>query len=108
METKTFECGQCGKQFEAWDRYEDWGFGEYATYEETDFCSEECRDEWVPVDGFENMPSGEWQVFSDGSMPSGKIQSASKKDTYGTVGSIFHWNAPKVTHYKPLPKPPQS
>lgn len=39
-------CSQCGKEFEPWDRYEDWGFGEYGSYEEADACSKECYDEW--------------------------------------------------------------
>jgi hypothetical protein len=39
-------CQQCLEPFQPWDRYEDWGFGEIGIYEETDFCSQECYDEW--------------------------------------------------------------
>lgn len=39
-------CIQCSKQFKAWDRYEDWGFGEIGSYVETDVCSEDCYNEW--------------------------------------------------------------
>lgn len=39
-------CSQCGKEFETWDRFEDWGWGECATYEESDVCSQECYEEW--------------------------------------------------------------
>ncbi len=47
MENKKINtCSQCSEEFETWDRYEDWGYGEIGSYEETEFCSEECYQEW--------------------------------------------------------------
>ncbi len=65
-------------------------------------------DGWKSVDGFENMPDGNWQVCLEKELAGNKVHSAYKNEKYGTIATSFHWDMPKVTHYKPLPQAPQN
>ncbi len=54
---------------------------------------------WVSVDGYEELPKGNWLVLMEGS----SIPMTAEVGNYCLIGNCFAWDRNKVIAYKPLP-----
>lgn len=59
---------------------------------------------WQPI---ETAPkTGAFLVWLEEPMLGSNVQVMNRKPNFATVGSIFASDAPKATHWQPLPEPP--
>ena len=56
---------------------------------------------WISVDGYKNIPVGEWLVYMPDERDS--IQAAHIHKNVSTIGGNFAFDRKKVTKYRPLP-----
>ena len=64
--------------------------------------------EWITVDGYENLPDGEWLVEVEKSIYRMKIHTAYKGPKMCFVAGHFAFDQPKVIAYRSIPVPVQT
>lgn len=60
---------------------------------------------WAKVDGYINIPVGDWLVQLEKESMFNIIHTAHITENMCTIGGQFAWDMPKVIAYMPLPNP---
>ena len=61
-------------------------------------------DEWIPVDGYKNLPVGTWLVEIESESMFGFLHTANVGKNVTTIGGNFAFDVPKVVAYQALPE----
>lgn len=60
--------------------------------------------EWIKVDGYKNLPEGNWLVRLEESILGSKIHVANTHQNCTFIGGSLAFDMPKVVEYRPLPE----
>lgn len=62
--------------------------------------------EWISVE--DQTPSGKCLVKLESDLCGNVIHSANISKEYQIIATVFAWDAPRITHWMPLPEPPKN
>ena len=65
------------------------------------------QSKWTRVEGVSEMPIGNWEVYLAEDHQKSRFHTAWIHENLKLVAGLFHFDVPTVTHYRPLPPPPQ-
>lgn len=65
--------------------------------------------DWIPVNGYKELPVGDWLVLTDLNEPifdSLVMHTAAIRENVGVIGGLFPFDQRDVIAYRPLPEVP--